>query len=263
MANKNTIERSYNNLLARLMRVNVKRLSPYFNRQGRRILKKFRNVNLQQQSIDIVDDLADWEEEEEELTAVLTSMADDSYRSGVRFATRFTDDLTTSSDIVAGGLATYTAVNIARAVASIISTTRKKLANNVRKGLAEDESREEISKRLNRTMVGAGTSRARTIAETETHNAINAGSFDTALLGLVLIGGLEGISRSGVATKTWNTRRDERVRTIPPYKADHAVLDRQRIPITDKFSNGLLFPGDAANGPPEEIIRCRCYLTFK
>jgi len=245
------------------MRTNAKRLSPYFNRQGRRILKKFRNVSLQQQPIDIVNDLVDWEEEEEELTAVLNDMADDSYKSGVRFATRFTDDLTTSSEIVAGGLATYTAVNIARAVASIIRTTRKKLADNVRKGLAEEESREEISKRLNRTMTIASTSRARTIAETETHNAINAGSFDTALLGLVLIGGVEGLSRSGVATKIWNTQRDERVREPPRYLANHVVLDRQRIPITDKFSNGLLFPGDAANGPPEEIIRCRCYLTYE
>lgn len=260
MANKNTINRSFNNLLSRLMRENTKRLSPYFNRQGRRILKKFRNVNLQQSPIDIVEDLVDWEEEAEELTTIINVMADESYRAGTRFATRFTDGLTTSPEAVATGIATLTAVNTARVVAHITRTTRKRLANDIRKGVAEEEAREEVSKRLNRTMTIASTSRARTIAETEAHNDINAGSFDTALLGLVLIGGV--LSGSGVAMKIWNTQRDDRVRHPPRDKANHVVLDLQQVPMTARFSNGLMYPGEPS-APPAEIIECRCWLTFK
>jgi hypothetical protein len=39
-----------------------------------------------------------------------------------------------------------------------------------------------------------------------------------------------------------------------------AQRSAQGIPLDEAFSNGLMYPGDE-NGPPEEVINCRCTLV--
>ncbi|MBF6416973.1 phage minor head protein [Nocardia cyriacigeorgica] len=58
--------------------------------------------------------------------------------------------------------------------------------------------------------------------------------------------------------KTWLALHDSQTR------ASHRHADRQRVPLAAKFTVGgayLEFPGDP-NGPPDEVINCRCVLTI-
>lgn len=71
----------------------------------------------------------------------------------------------------------------------------------------------------------------------------------------------EAVSR-GAKYKTWHTMMDERVR------GSHVEMEAVTIPINDLFIVGeslseMAFPRDWSHGAvPEEIINCRCRLTF-
>ena len=43
---------------------------------------------------------------------------------------------------------------------------------------------------------------------------------------------------------------------------NHVILDGETVAIDAKFSNGLRFPRDPQDPRPEELINCRCYLTY-
>lgn len=80
--------------------------------------------------------------------------------------------------------------------------------------------------------------RAETVARTET---ASAGNFAQ----------MEGFRQSGVVkAKEWLSSRDAFVRDT------HAMLDSEQVPLDQPFSNGLMAP--AIDGPPEEVINCRC-----
>lgn len=65
---------------------------------------------------------------------------------------------------------------------------------------------------------------------------------------------LRVLQRAGYTTKNWVTVGDDRVRE------SHVRCESQRdIPMDQRFSNGLLYPGDPAGGP-EEVCNCRCWL---
>jgi len=70
----------------------------------------------------------------------------------------------------------------------------------------------------------------------------------------------EEAKRKGKRWKTWNTMGDDRVRET------HWPMDGVRIPIDEMFDvNGydMMYPGDTDHGaPPEEVINCRCWLTY-
>lgn len=53
--------------------------------------------------------------------------------------------------------------------------------------------------------------------------------------------------------KRWMATKDERTRH------SHAVLDGETIGYKEKFSNGLMYPGDP-NGHPSEVYNCRCTM---
>jgi|TARA_Y100000310_G_scaffold160698_2_gene160498 hypothetical protein len=95
--------------------------------------------------------------------------------------------------------------------------------------------------------------RATTIARTEALRAVNSGTED--MFEQAMDSGT--ISRDDVL-RTWNTARDERVRS------SHSSINGEvRGPgeafVTEK-GNMLMFPGDP-NAPAEETIQCRCVLT--
>ena len=86
------------------------------------------------------------------------------------------------------------------------------------------------------------TSKVRTnrIARTEIIGATNAGSFEAM------------INSGVVATKKWLNSRDAKVRET------HQI--NEVIPVRDRFSNGLRFPGDWT-GAVGEIVNCRCTMV--
>ena len=58
-------------------------------------------------------------------------------------------------------------------------------------------------------------------------------------------------------TKTWMTRKDDKVR------AGHASIESKTVDIGDSFKSGvtLRFPGDPL-APPHLVINCRCLLKL-
>lgn len=108
-------------------------------------------------------------------------------------------------------------------------------------GIRRGETMDELAGRVQAEMGQIDAGQAHTIAQTETASAYNTGRMD-------------GMRRHGIAHKSWLTADDDRVRKMhTKAEADGA------IPIDDKFSNGLMYPGDPEGGPAE-VINCRCTL---
>ena len=87
------------------------------------------------------------------------------------------------------------------------------------------------------------------IVETECHRMNETGKYDTAM-------NYEKEGRS--VTKTWVTRKDDRVR------ATHWYIDDLAVPMEERF---YTFDGDSARFPgdfmfPENNCRCRCILRY-
>lgn len=115
----------------------------------------------------------------------------------------------------------------------------------ISEGVAEGESIQDIASRIEES-VGVTSPRAERIARTEVIGARNAASYSTAL-------------RAGVGMdKEWLSTPDERTRVT------HQLAGGQVAPMEAKFTVGnaqLKFPGDP-DGPPEEIINCRCAIAY-
>lgn len=93
--------------------------------------------------------------------------------------------------------------------------------------------------------------KARRIARTEAHGAVNAGQLAAAI---------QAEAESGETWhKRWLATEDTRTR------ATHRVADGQTVPLRGKFRVGgflLDFPGDPIVIAPHETINCRCSMTI-
>ncbi len=132
-------------------------------------------------------------------------------------------------------------------VAGIVETSRKKLADIVLKGQADDLTASEIADVLENEFGGAIAGwRAEQIARTEVHTASMVGSLSAAdSLGLTL-------------DKEWVSAEDGRTRP------SHAEANGQTVGRDEGFQVGdatLQYPGDP-EGPPEEVINCRCAMVY-
>lgn len=120
----------------------------------------------------------------------------------------------------------------------ITKTTYDKLSNTFVESFESGETRRELIKRIQDVYDGYTEERATMIARTEVHGATQMAN-------------MEGQKQAGSPIKIWVSVLDNATRE------SHAFLDGEERPINDRFSNGLLFPGDP-NGAPEETINCRC-----
>lgn len=122
-------------------------------------------------------------------------------------------------------------------------------------GVNQGEDVRAIARRVDQILTQTGSenwpARAKVIAITEVNGAANAGWYASALnaqreLGIRL-------------EKVWLAAHDSKVRPT------HREADGQRRGLTEPFLVGgfpLLYPGDK-NGPPEEVINCRCAAATK
>lgn len=58
-------------------------------------------------------------------------------------------------------------------------------------------------------------------------------------------------------TKEWQSLHDRRVRD------SHKKQNNETIDIKERFTNGLLYPGDRSTNDPGEFINCRCRIQIK
>ena len=133
-------------------------------------------------------------------------------------------------------------VNGGKRVVGIEQTTRDNIARIISRGISEGKSQIELKKEIQSEM-GSTESRAKLIARQETSTALSTGQFDM-------------MKAAGAATKTWHHRPQKNPRP------DHVDMDGETVGIDQRFSNGLRFPRDPEDGRAEQLINCRCYLTY-
>lgn len=138
-------------------------------------------------------------------------------------------------------------------------TTIRQITDQIVRGQRQGLTPVQIAKDLLNRVPAMALTRAKIIAATEIHSAIQFGAYQAALAsGKTLI-------------KIWNTVEDDRVRdfgSAPGFS--HRAMQGTSVALERGFSvphsNGtfesLLYPGDPA-GSPGNIINCRCFVTYK
>lgn len=127
------------------------------------------------------------------------------------------------------------------AIVGINDTTRDRIRRGLLRVIAEGGTLRQQVNEVQRVFREASTSRALTVARTESTIFYHAG-------------GHQQMVESGARSHIWLSSRDARVRET------HRVADGQCRGINEAFDVGtakLMHPGDPS-GPIEEIVNCRC-----
>ena len=112
--------------------------------------------------------------------------------------------------------------------------------------MKKGQSVDKIAKQLNK-VIGMDRTSAYRAARTAITNAENVARLDAMR---------EADEFYGIKyDKVWIATLDDRTRT------SHRVINGERIPYDQEFSNGLMFPADDS-GDPEEVYNCRCTLGW-
>ncbi len=123
-------------------------------------------------------------------------------------------------------------------LAEINRVTVEKIRSSFAEGIGLGESVRQLQERVRTTFNQMTPARSLMIARTESGEAANAGR--------------QVVMRAnGVKRIEWVTAHDDRVRD------SHAAIDGDVIDMGERFDNGLRYPQDP-EGPPEEVINCRC-----
>lgn len=141
-------------------------------------------------------------------------------------------------------------VNAAKKVTGIADTTRTRISNAIAEGVSSNAHPDEIARTI-RDTAGINHARARTISRTESHAAHMTGQHMS----------MEETSKEldMPMLKVWVATADQNTRDT------HLKADGQKVKMDAKFKVGnaeLSYPGDPS-GPPEEVINCRCAITYE
>jgi HK97 family phage portal protein len=138
----------------------------------------------------------------------------------------------------------FIASTVAKKVTAITETTRKKIRSIIKKEEAAGKTVADIANELDKLYLDEIIpNRTYTIARTEVIGASNAGNrYAAKQTGLNL-------------NKTWLSTEDERTRD------SHVSINGETRAMDEKYSNGLMFPGDPS-GEAKEVINCRCTETY-
>ncbi|MGN6436867.1 MAG: phage minor head protein [Agriterribacter sp.] len=129
-----------------------------------------------------------------------------------------------------------------KAVLPITETTRAFILRVIELGVKEGWGIDRMVAKIRDDQILEA--RARMIARTETIRAAN-------------IGHKVGAKNFPYqVTKGWIAANDHRTRHT------HRLVNGQWVEEDEKFSNGLLFPGDP-EAPAKEVINCRCRVIYK
>lgn len=126
----------------------------------------------------------------------------------------------------------------AQQVTYVNQTTKDQIKRIISDGMEKGLSNSEIAQNIFDQSEINSIGRAKRIASTEVHNSIIKGNH-------------EAMVDSGVKKRKWVSAGDEAVRD------SHSKINGQIRDIDKPFSNGLMHPGDP-DGPPSEIVWCRC-----
>lgn len=137
----------------------------------------------------------------------------------------------------------WVANHAAEAVTSILATNLTDVKRLISTAVNEGQNVTQIAKSLRQYYDTNASNKAMRVARTEVSSAAGYGQREAA-------------RQSGVVkTKSWISSRDDRVRD------SHAAIDGEKRDFKDKYSNGLMYPGDTS-GRTEEFIQCRCAESY-
>lgn len=142
-------------------------------------------------------------------------------------------------DVLADGVVEWIDQHVGDMVKGITDTSKAVLRAEITAGVEAGESVRDIAKRLRGVGENWSDTRAMLIARTEVASAFNAAHQLSAE---------QIVSEFDVQmVKTWRSAGDSRVRP------DHREMDGETVPIDQRFSNGLMQPGEP---------NCRCVVTY-
>ena len=201
-------------------------------------------IEQQRLSQAIADGLLDWDVEAEKLMKMFNPLWKKTYDDGAAISEQ-TYKLT---DIDRPEFVSSAKINGGKRITGIEHTTRDRIADIIAKGITKGASQITLKEEIQSEMKDASTARVKLIARQETMTALATGQFDM-------------MKSAGAATKTWHHRPQKNPRD-GSHGPNHVALEGETVPIDAKFSNGLRFPRDPDDPRPEELINCRCYLTY-
>lgn len=152
------------------------------------------------------------------------------------------EDFTLFSEDLMLGLAQHAGANFDAAA-------RDALAAVVRESFDKGLSVPDTAKAIRSRFTDLSRSTATMLARTDLIGMANGGSFKAARI----------VFEQTPATKIWLNAHDNRVRP------SHASAGGQAVPMEAPFRVGgfdLMYPGDP-QGPPQEVINCRCTFTVE
>lgn len=191
----------------------------------------------------VAANLLDWNDEGKKLTELFRPLWKKTYDDGVSLA----EESYSLFDVKRPEFISAAKINGGKRITGIQRATRDKIANIIADGVANGVSQAELRKTIQSEM-GVSQARVKLIARQETMTALATGQFDM-------------MSSAGAKTKTWHHRPQKNPRD-GSHGPNHVVLEGETVPIDGRFSNGLRYPRDPEDDRPEELINCRCYLTY-
>jgi HK97 family phage portal protein len=180
-----------------------------------------------------------WADEDKQLKDKVTPYILAALKAGVDYGRQFTGQKDMQEDALNARLNSYLVMNTEK-ITRVNATTKQKIEEALTEGVQAGETIMQLADRI-RDVYNMAAGRAIMIARTETAGAVNAGSFLY-------------YEEVGIPKKQWLTAGDEVVRE------SHRMLEGQTVLVTERFANGLRFPGDK-DGEAEEVINCRCTIV--
>lgn len=192
----------------------------------------------------VADGLLDWNAEAEKLIQLFNPIWRKTYSDGVKIS----EEIYNLTEVVRPEFVTHAKVNGGQRIVGIEQATKRKIAEIISRGVAEGSSQATLRQYIKDEMNFASAARVKTIARQETMTTLATGQFDM-------------MKSAGAKTKTWHHRPQKNPRD-GSNGPNHVILNGETVPIDGRFSNGLRYPRDPQDPRPEELINCRCYLTY-
>lgn len=241
---KTAIWKSFDRVATKYEKKIEKAMKKFFQEQQNRL-----NTSLKDEKFNSFD----WEAEDNKLFEVLNPLwmacleegfnfANDTYNLSLDEELSIDDDIETKGPIgnILSRFKNWVKTFGKKTANDINTTSKEKLKKSISEGIANGEPIPKLTDRVAAIYTDYKRSRCTMIARTETTRAVNAGSIET-------------YSTAGIQKKQWLSTKDSRVRDA------HSRMDGQKRLMEEKFSNGLMYPGDPA-GPVSEIVNCRCTI---
>lgn len=124
-----------------------------------------------------------------------------------------------------------------------VSLLKKKITAQVSRGISTGMTFQQVAKQLS-DYTNIGFNNAVRIARTEGHRIQVQSSMDACY---------KAKDKGADVVKQWDSTLDSRTRE------SHQKVDGEIRELDEKFSNGLMFPGDPSGGAAE-VVNCRCAL---